>query len=76
VKSLFNKKAKKTGDQAVLDYLFAKEFGWTFDQIDNSDGERMMEMITVNNLYEKYRPKPKPVKRAGKKGKRPIRKRR
>jgi len=34
-------------DRAITDYNLAKEFGWTFEQIDQSDPKRLNELFVV-----------------------------
>lgn len=37
----------RIGDRAITDYNLAKEFGWTFEEIDKSDPKRLSELFVV-----------------------------
>ena len=45
----------KKGDGAITDYYLAKEFGWTFEDIDNADPIRMQELLVVIETKRKIR---------------------
>lgn len=37
----------RIGDRAITDYTIAKEFGWTLEQIDRCDPQRLNELFVV-----------------------------